>query len=240
MFELVFGLVWLAITSMVAIPFALGGMAEAGMPILFFIGFFGLFYAIGIWMLVRGLKQTMANYSTSMFGKETYGIVTDIRETGCYVNGRPQLQADVMIVDSQGRLNRYSEVIGFDWYKYEIGDYLHVKHHKNDINILDEVGVVGVPQDILARLEQVGITKAKKNKPEPQYKNCTTNEPINVPKESDWDFSGTAKESDWNHADAYDWHPTGPTVLNGETNTKKRKVKKETIRINGVEYERKY
>ena len=64
MFELIFGIIWLTITSMVAIPFLLVGISDSGMPILFFIVFFGIFYAIGITMLRKGLKSVARNKAT--------------------------------------------------------------------------------------------------------------------------------------------------------------------------------
>ena len=91
--------------------------------------------------------------ATSAVGKEAYGVILDIHPNGCSVNGRPQLVADVLVALDKYSVNRYTEVIGFDWNKYEVGQYLEVKHHKNDINILGEAHKAQIPYDVLTLLE---------------------------------------------------------------------------------------
>lgn len=201
MFELMFGIIWLTITSFVAIPFLLMG---DGIPSIFLLAFFGLFYAVGIWMLRKGIKQVSKDRATNKNGMKTYGLITDIYGTNCYVNDSEQLKADVIFVtDDNDKINKCSEVIGFDWDKYEVGDYVHIKYFQNDINILGKAYMQSVPEGIRQQLEQVALNKyqrekeekqEKDNKQEPPRVNYTRTkeqEKIVLPDEDDWNFSGT-------------------------------------------------
>ena len=204
MFELIFGIIWLTITSMVAIPFLLIGISDTGMPILFFIVFFGIFYAIGITMLRKGLKNVARNKATDKNGFKTYGLITNIYGTNQYVNDCEQLKADVIFVtDDNDKINKCSEVIGFDWDKYGIGDYVHIKYFQNDINILGKAYMQSVPEGIRQQLEQVALNKYQRQKEEKQekdnqqepprvnYTRTQQQEKIVLPDEDDWNFSGT-------------------------------------------------
>jgi hypothetical protein len=111
-----------------------------------------LFVAIGVVLIVVGLKKILVNIATSTKGEETYGIVVDVYPSGTRVNGRPVLNADVEIVESNGMLWRYTEPIGMS-YKYRTGNFVRVKHYNNDINILDRIDGSAVPYNFKERLE---------------------------------------------------------------------------------------
>ena len=208
MFELIFGAFWTLITAIVSGAFLFGGAISDGeMPVIFFICFFGLFWAIGLFMLFKGLKKILANTATSMRGTETYGIILDIHPNGNSVNGRPQLVADVLVVTENDEVNRYTEVIGFDWNKYDVGQYLKVKHYKNDINIIEEMHKSQIPYDKL---------------------NMLTN--------SHPETAGDTSVPVYNWDD-YNWN--SDNTFQPKQENKSYEEPRDTIIINGVEYERK-
>ena len=146
MFELVFGIIWTAITGIATMAmYSSTGTVRVNGQIVSqdqFNGmlwpklFIGLFWAIGIFMIVVGLRKVLINLKTGIKGVRTYGVVIDILETNCYSNGQPQLKADVVVIMKDKSTQRYQEVIGYDYNKYRIGEVLSVKHCDKDINII--------------------------------------------------------------------------------------------------------
>ena len=117
--------------------------------------FFAIFFAVGFFMLYKGLKVVFNNIQTKRLGVERYAIITDIRETGSYVNGRPELKAIMCVADDEyGGVNIYEESIGFKDCEYKIGDFLIVQQYKTDVNIIQSISESTVPFDKADLLRQ--------------------------------------------------------------------------------------
>ena len=165
MFELIFGLVWTAVSSLFA--FLMYGTGNSGTimvngepmshaefnELLWPKLFIGLFILVGICLIFIGIKKFLANLATETKGYETYGIVMDIYPSGSSVNGRPILNADFIIVEENGETGTYTESIGMDRNKYKIGNWAKLKYYNKDINILEKTDVYSVPHNIKTRIE---------------------------------------------------------------------------------------
>lgn len=162
MFELIFGLFWCAFTGLMTFlfygldtPVTVNGTLvehEAFVQMLWPKLLFGLFWAVGLIVLCIGIYKLVRNARTAMHGEETYGMVVDITPTNVSINNRPVMQAEVAVM-TEGEIRILAESIGTDRYKYDAGDFLHVKCYKNDINILAKVERAEVPYNQLAALE---------------------------------------------------------------------------------------
>ena len=214
MFELMFGIIWMAITGISTVVILQTGALTDGLaPFLSMSVFMLIFWGVGIYMLKRGLKKVIANAKTNAHGIETFGVILTIDETGCYVNDRPQLQAEVLVVTEGKELNRYTEVIGFDWNKYHEGQLLKVKHYQNDINVIGAAVEAEIPYDILVMLTNSQPNTAKDG---------------NIPVQ-DW------RDYIWNEEEAF--RPEQKTADMYEEQPKEEDV--ETFIMNGVKYTRK-
>lgn len=161
MFHLFFGIIWTAISVFIAFIMYSGGgnITVNGRPVSHaefeaMLGpklFIGLFILIGVIFICVGLKKIITNIITNTRGTETYGLVIGVRPSGTTVNGRPQLMADILIV-VDGRTERYSEIVGFDWNKYRTGDFALLKHYKKDVNLIRRVNANEVPGNIMGVL----------------------------------------------------------------------------------------
>ena len=146
MFELFFGIIWNALMVFFTWGFYhsnMGTITVNGeivsqeefsgmlMPKLFI----GLFWAIGLFIMFRGIKKIIRDSSTSIKGEICFGRICDIYNSGATVNGRPELKADVIVyVPSAQKTRMISEIIGFDRNKYRYGDYVQLKYYNGDIN----------------------------------------------------------------------------------------------------------
>lgn len=214
MFELMFGIIWMAITGISTIVILQSGALTDGLaPFLSMSVFMLIFWGVGIYMLKRGLKKVIANAKTNAHGVETFGVILTIDETGCYVNDRPQLQAEVLVVTEGKELNRYTEVIGFDWNKYHEGQLLKVKHYQNDINVIGAAVEAEIPYDTLVMLTNSQPNTAKDGK---------------IPVQ-DW------RDYIWNEEETF--RPEQKTADMYEEQPKEEDV--ETFIMNGVKYTRK-
>ena len=150
MFELIFGLVWTSFSTIFL--FAMNDENANDAP--FWVhAMIWLFIAIGVWLIIAGIRKIIANITTATKGEETYGIVVDVYPSGSRVNGRPILNADIEIVEDNGMIGRYTESIGMSYNKCRPGDFLRLKHHKQDINILGKIAANEVPYQIRERLK---------------------------------------------------------------------------------------
>lgn len=164
MFELFFGILWLFIIGTVTLIFSFVGgsifeiTGEGGLfSSLTYILFFGMFWAIGIFMVAWGLRKIIRNSQTDKHGETCYGRIIDIKESGKYVNDMPELNAVVKVyVESTRTLEEIEEVIGLATnQKYQIGDYIEGKYYNGDINIASYIPETAIPiyvQDMLKRL----------------------------------------------------------------------------------------
>jgi len=111
-----------------------------------------VFVAIGVIFTVISTRKIMVDISTHKNGYETFGIVIDISPTTTTVNGRPVLEATVAVVTEDGFVDEYIESIGADGRKYVIGDFVRVKHHMHDINLMGKADENVIPEDVGSRL----------------------------------------------------------------------------------------
>lgn len=134
MFELVFGIFW---TLFSLFMFFIVLFSKAGMSAVLFLVFF---IAIGVFLIVKGLTKVVRNYKTSKNGEECFGIIKNVYESGTYINDSAEYKADVIVyIESLGKVEIISEVIGFNLSKFPVGSYVKLKYYNGDINILDVV-----------------------------------------------------------------------------------------------------
>ena len=154
MFFIIFGTIWTVFSSIFL--FAMLAAENLGAPsegVGIGIAIILLFIGVGITFLVKGFQMILKNRKTAKHGKKAYGIILDILPSGSYVNGRPEMKADVLVHDGFVS-DVYSEVIGFDRYKYNINDYLIVKVHEGDINVVEKIDQAHIPANILEKLNE--------------------------------------------------------------------------------------
>lgn len=170
MFEIVFGIIWLLITGMVTLGFYSGTAdtitvngqlvtQEEFNGMLFPKIFMGIFWAVGIIMIIVGLRKIIKNAQTEKFGEVCYGRITDIIRTGAAVNGVPELKAIVTVyIESLGITQEVEEVIGLATKrKYNVGDYIEGKYYNGDINIDSYIPETVIPLHIQDKLKDLRI-----------------------------------------------------------------------------------
>ena len=165
MFELIFGIMWTTITALITFGFygTTGDVTVNGnlvshdefsamlLPKIFF----GIFWVVGIFMLFKGIRKILRDTSTNLKGEECFGKVCNIYNSGAYVNGRPELKADILVyIPSIQETKIVSEIIGFDMYKYRIGSYVKLKYYNGDINFKGIVDVYELPSDAKYQFEK--------------------------------------------------------------------------------------
>ena len=150
MTNLIFGLIWTAITFICTLPVLFEG--EIGVML-----FLSIFWIIGIYLIKSGLKEIRTNKATDDFGEECFGIITDIYETGTYVNSVPELKAELKAyIPSLGRTISAAEKIGLadKVTEYDIGTYVLLKYYNGDVNIVYSVDEMILPADAKLELSQ--------------------------------------------------------------------------------------
>ncbi len=176
MFLFVFGLVWFLFSVLfLAIMILSTSQTGSEAPIFAYI-IIGLFIAIGLYMLIKGIKKIIQNKKTEKYGEICYGIVTNVYPDGSYVNNAPEYQADVYLyITSEGRTDTITEIIGFDPMKYPTKSYVKVKYYQGDINIIEGLNSIkDVPmatqryfkeyEDFREQAEDIIIVNGKKYK----------------------------------------------------------------------------
>ena len=111
-----------------------------------------VFAAIGVIFTVISTRKIIVDISTHKNGYETFGIVIDIAPTTTTVNGNPVLEVTVEVVTEGGSVDEYIESIGTDGKKYVIGDFVRVKHHMHDINLMGKADENVISEDVRSRL----------------------------------------------------------------------------------------
>ena len=157
MFYIIFGLVWTAFSGLMMAMLCFtenNTTTEAGDMFGAKI-FLGVFVLIGLGVTSIGVVKVVRDMMTKIKGTETMGVVIGIKESGSVVNGRPELKAVVMVLMENGCFDRFEEIIGFDYNKYRLGDYISVKQYNKDINILGKVDETIISYGVLEKLEQV-------------------------------------------------------------------------------------
>ena len=158
MFKLIFGLVWTAfITPIFIICLVIPGEVRDGVdmnPMLFI--FMSIFEAIGLYLLITGLKKVIQDNKTKKYGIECYGIIRDIQETGSYVNNSPEYKATLDFMNPENyQVETIEEIIGFDYDKFSINSYVLCKYYQGDINIENSIFENEVPSGIKTYLVPV-------------------------------------------------------------------------------------
>ena len=198
MFQLIFGIIWTAFSVFMAFSMynSEGSIQVNGRPVsqeefnqmLFPKIFIGIFILIGVIFMCIGLKKIITNILTHTVGEEAHGLVIRVYPSGTRVNGRPELKADVLVV-VDNLVNRYSEIIGFDWNKYRAGDFVLIKHYKKDINIKGRIDRRNVPYQTVQLLENDEYAQemfARKNRGEYTEYNQYQPQRIDDRNDSDW------------------------------------------------------
>ena len=137
MFELVFGIIWTAISAfcMVGVLSTGESVSQMSVPIVFV----GIFVCIGIFMMFRGCRKLWKNMQTKVNGEPCYGRVLNVERNGCYVNNQPMYKAEILVY-SELDCTDYTiwEDIGFDPARFPIGSFLKVLYYKGDINFTED------------------------------------------------------------------------------------------------------
>lgn len=155
MTNLIFGLIWTTITFICTLPVLFEG--EIGVML-----FLSFFWIIGIYLIKSGLKEIRTNKATDNFGEECFGIITDIYETGTYVNDVPELKADIKAyIPSLLETISVSEKLGLAHKagEYDIGTYVLLKYYNGDVNIVYSVDEAILPADAKYELEKIAPQK---------------------------------------------------------------------------------
>ena len=161
MFEILFGLIWTSITAILTFVFYSGTSGEIYVndelvsqaefnEMLWPKLFFGIFWAIGLFMIYWGLKRIIKDKKTNAFGEICYGKITDIFESGTYINEVPELKAQIVLyIPSINDIKIVSEVIGLygSVYNYEIGKCVEVKYYNGDINFEKVLDIQDLPYE---------------------------------------------------------------------------------------------
>ena len=146
MFELIFGGMF-CFLSLIFTVVMLGAGLLGGEPfVLFFLLFLIPFWVIGIVFFRKGIQKIQTDNETKKWGRDSYGLVIKFFETNSYVNGYPVLDVDILVLTDCG-VERFRETAGTNP-NYDIGDYVIVKYHGRDINILKRAPSNTVPDNV--------------------------------------------------------------------------------------------
>ena len=165
MFKLKFGVIWTVFVSFVLavvlfIPAKERGGDEVSPGIILFLL---LFEAIGIWMLIGGIKQVATDKKTDKYGSLAYGRVLGLRRTGSYVNDVPELEAVIATyIPEENKVKIFSEIVGVGNLNYRAGMYLLLKHFENDVNIVQTLQEKSLPSEALDSITKV-VNKIKES-----------------------------------------------------------------------------
>ena len=165
MFAFKFGLMWTCIITFVLVISIFTSITSGG-GLAFIIPTIVLlipFYLIGFFVLGIGIKEIIQNKNTEKYGRFIYGRVLDIVPTGSSVNGVPELKAIITAyIPSIGATSKFSEIIGIGNNPYSVGDFLVLKHYKNDVNIVQPAIEAKIPIDIREKLNsEIQVSKDK-------------------------------------------------------------------------------
>ena len=157
MFKIKFGILWtLFVTPIFIMCLVIPGEQRNGVdmsPTLFM--FFMFFEAIGLYLLVSGIKQVKKDRKTNELGEITYGQIISIYGTGASSNGKDELQAEIKTyLPNENVIKSINEIIGFPPIDYNVGDFVQLKYYEGDINIVQVVSENTIPNIILTLLKE--------------------------------------------------------------------------------------
>ena len=117
-----------------------------------------VFGSIGTLLIILGLIYLVKELNTQRYGKECYGKVEDIKESGASINEQPEYISTVLIINPEtSQIEEYQENTGYNVDRYPIGSFVLCKHYKKDINVDHLVPEEEVPLSIRERLDTVPI-----------------------------------------------------------------------------------
>lgn len=162
MFYIIFGTVWTAFTCLMGVIMTCSDGITINdvyiedptfsdlIPVYLFLA---IFLAVGIFILSKGLKIILTNAKTKRLGEERFAVITDIQETGTYINDRAELKAILLVANDFGGTDRYEEILRMKD-DYEIGDFVIVQQYKTDVNIVSIISETTIPYDKLDTLKK--------------------------------------------------------------------------------------
>lgn len=115
---------------------------------------FGCGVVSGLYFIILGIKGICHKHSIIEHGFDTYGVLANsnikrfVKFTRGGVHESMFLYGDIRVLGEDGEIYKYIKNLGDDLNKYHVGDVLHVKHYKNDIELLDIVNADSLPSNI--------------------------------------------------------------------------------------------
>ena len=112
------------------------------------------FALAGVCIAAYSAIHILRDRNTDTYGKEAYGIISDVMDSGTRINHVPQWKAWVLVAEENGDVFEKSESVGENRNRYKAGQFVRVKYTDNDINILQRVGRSSLPAGVADRLEE--------------------------------------------------------------------------------------
>ena len=151
MFKLIFGLIWIAMTTPIFLySFHSFNIQEIDPSFsMIMLATYALFELVGIIIFISGLKTILKDKKTSKNGTICYGIISDLKPTGSYINEKCELKAVVRFINPiTNEEETKEEIVGFNENKYPIDSYVVCKYYNGDINIEDLASPNEIPDKI--------------------------------------------------------------------------------------------
>lgn len=150
MFELIFG-GFFTIMSLIFTIVALGICLFGDEPFFFFgLLFLIPFWTIGIIFLKQGIVKIKRDNNTKKLGRDSFALVMEFTDSGCYVNGYPIWNAHLLVMTDYG-VEEFVESVGTNP-QFDIGDIVSVKYHNRDVNVGAKVHESMLPEGIKQQL----------------------------------------------------------------------------------------
>ena len=146
MFELIFGGVFTFMALLFTIVMLGVGLFGGEPTLLLGLLFLLPFWAVGITCLKKGIRKIRIDKETQKFGRDTFALVVNFTDSGCYVNACPVWNAHFLVLTEYG-VQQFKERVGTNP-QFDIGDIVAVKYYNNDINVGARVPVAMVPEEI--------------------------------------------------------------------------------------------
>lgn len=155
MFKLIFGSMWMFIVVICTVVFFSAfsfGSGYGSIPI-FFVLFISIFWIIGLYFLISGIKQIVRDRKTENLGEECFGKILNVYPSGTYINNIPELKADISVyIPSEGKVEIVSEILGIKGYNFPQGSIFKLKYYEGDVNIIKRADEYEVPSNVLDML----------------------------------------------------------------------------------------
>lgn len=127
----------------------------------------GAFAVIGLLFLFFGIRKIFKDKKTDKYGEMCFGKIFKVYESGTYVNGKAEYKADFLVfIPSLNTTKTFSEVIGYDPFKYPLNSFVSIKHYNNDINIcgvIDENNIPSIAKNMLAIVNTIFPSNVEQN-----------------------------------------------------------------------------